>query len=182
MFRCWRRNKDYLLTYLLTNSWIMREAEFLDVIGKKFSRFFPLLTDFTPPLPEQSSLKLVCNVNIVYGNLKSENSQDFHQKTQRNWIWLLVPIRSSPLKRTCYSRGWRGAEACLESAHLTSSRMKALRAPPRSRRWNMWLRSERQRARGVTDKVPEVWQTTWQRWDRPRGRGGTDHVAQVIWT
>jgi hypothetical protein len=29
-------------------------------------------------------LKLVCNVNIVYGNLKSENSQDYAQKPQRN--------------------------------------------------------------------------------------------------
>ncbi len=32
----------------------------------------------------KSGLKLVCNVNIVYGNLKSENSQDYAQKTQRN--------------------------------------------------------------------------------------------------
>jgi hypothetical protein len=31
-------------------------------------------------------LKLVCNVNIVYGNLKSEDSQDYAQKSnpQRN--------------------------------------------------------------------------------------------------
>jgi hypothetical protein len=27
-------------------------------------------------------LKLVCNVNIVYGNLKSENSQEYAQKSQ----------------------------------------------------------------------------------------------------
>ena len=32
---------------------------------------------------EAEFLKLVCNVNIVYGNLKSENSQDA-QKPQRN--------------------------------------------------------------------------------------------------
>jgi hypothetical protein len=32
------------------------------------------------PPPEQSGLKLVCTVNIVYGNLKSENSQDKSQK------------------------------------------------------------------------------------------------------
>ncbi len=31
----------------------------------------------------EKSLKLVCNVNIVYGNLKSENSQDYAQKPQR---------------------------------------------------------------------------------------------------
>jgi hypothetical protein len=63
------------------------EAEFLDIIGTKVSRVFPpcysqltLLTDFTPLSPHSPSkneLKLVCNVNIVYGNLKSENySQD----------------------------------------------------------------------------------------------------------
>ncbi len=40
--------------------------------------------DFTPPPPpshlSKSGLKLVCNVNIVLGNLKSENSQDDAQK------------------------------------------------------------------------------------------------------
>jgi hypothetical protein len=38
----------------------------------------------TPP-PLQSGLKLVCNVNIVHGNLKSENSRDYAQKPQRNF-------------------------------------------------------------------------------------------------
>jgi hypothetical protein len=42
----------------------IQEAEFLDVIGTKV-------------------FKLVCNVNIVYGNFKSENSQDYVQKRQR---------------------------------------------------------------------------------------------------
>jgi hypothetical protein len=32
----------------------------------------------------KSGLKLVCNVKIVYRNLKSENSQDYGQKPQRN--------------------------------------------------------------------------------------------------
>ncbi len=46
----------------------------MDVIGKKFSSSYSqssLLTDFTPPPHplEQSGLKLVCNVNIVYGEL-----------------------------------------------------------------------------------------------------------------
>jgi hypothetical protein len=39
--------------------------------------------DFIPPPPlplSISGLKLVCNVNIVLGNLKSENSQDYAQK------------------------------------------------------------------------------------------------------
>ncbi len=43
----------------------------------------PQLTDFTtlpPPLLSKSRLKLICDINIVYGNLKSENSQDYAQK------------------------------------------------------------------------------------------------------
>ncbi len=47
----------------------------------------PLLTDLTPPPPpppSKSGLKLVCNVNIVYGKFKSENSQDYAQKPQGN--------------------------------------------------------------------------------------------------
>jgi hypothetical protein len=44
----------------------------------------PLLTDFIPLPLSKSGLKLVCNVNIVCGNLKSENSQDYAQKPQQN--------------------------------------------------------------------------------------------------
>ncbi len=70
------------------------EAEFLDVIGTKVLRAFLLafnshlyLTDSTPSPPlRKSGLKLVCNVNIVYGNLESENSPDYAQKPQRNEI------------------------------------------------------------------------------------------------
>ncbi len=40
-----------------------------------------------PPLSKKSSLKLVCNVNIVNGNLKSENSQDLN-KIVHSWIRL----------------------------------------------------------------------------------------------
>ncbi len=36
-----------------------------------------------PPAPEQG-LKLVCNVSIVYGNLKSENSKDYAKKPYKN--------------------------------------------------------------------------------------------------
>jgi hypothetical protein len=72
------------------------EAEFLDVIGTKVLRVppcysqSPLLMDLTPtpPPPSKSGLKLVCNVNIVYGNLKSENSQDFAQKPQQNCTFM----------------------------------------------------------------------------------------------
>jgi len=37
------------------------------------------------PSPLESGLKLGCNVNIVYGNLRSEISQDYAQKPQRNF-------------------------------------------------------------------------------------------------
>jgi hypothetical protein len=50
----------------------------------------PLLTDFySPPPPlSKSALKLVCNVNIVYGNLKTENSQAYAQRSQRNCTFM----------------------------------------------------------------------------------------------
>jgi hypothetical protein len=66
------------------------EAQFLDVIGIKVLRVFLFAIQShlykwisPPPLPlNKSGLKLVCNVNIVYGNLKSEISQDNAQKPQ----------------------------------------------------------------------------------------------------
>ncbi len=49
----------------------------------------PLLTDFTLPSPlSKSGLKLVCKVNIVYRNHKSDNSQDYAQKPQRNCTFM----------------------------------------------------------------------------------------------
>jgi hypothetical protein len=48
----------------------------------------PLLTNFTPPSPSKSGLKKVCIVNNVYGNLKSENSQDYARKPQGNWTFM----------------------------------------------------------------------------------------------
>jgi len=63
------------------------EAEFLDVIGTKVLRVFLVATVFTVTLlrdftrsPNKSGLKLVCSVNIVYGNLKTENPQDYARK------------------------------------------------------------------------------------------------------
>ncbi len=75
------------------------EAEFLDVIRSEVLRDIflliysqsPLLTDINPPPPphlSKSGLKPVCNVNIVCGNLKSENFQDFAQKPQRNCFFM----------------------------------------------------------------------------------------------
>jgi hypothetical protein len=56
------------------------EAEFLGVIGTKVLKVFLLAIHGNlylriPPPPSKNCLKLVCNENIVYGNLKSENSQ-----------------------------------------------------------------------------------------------------------
>ncbi len=64
------------------------EAEFLDKSLKSFPSCYSqplLLTDFTP---SKSGLKLVCNVNIVNGNLKSENSQDYAQKPRQNCTFI----------------------------------------------------------------------------------------------
>ncbi len=47
----------------------------------------PLLTEFSPPPSLEKKwfeTGLYNNVNIVYANLKSENSQDYAQKPQRN--------------------------------------------------------------------------------------------------
>jgi hypothetical protein len=79
----------------------MSEAEFLDVIGtkvfKSLQSFPPSLFTVAstngfypppPPPPSKSVLKLVCYVNIVYGNIKSESSQDFAQKPQRNSMFM----------------------------------------------------------------------------------------------
>jgi hypothetical protein len=44
----------------------------------------PPLTHFSFPPLNKSGLKRVCNVNIVYGNFKPENSQDYAQKPQLN--------------------------------------------------------------------------------------------------
>jgi hypothetical protein len=76
----------------------------------------PLLTDFTPPPPSlsKSALKLVCNGNIVYGNLKAGNSQDYDQKTQRNCTLInsASGLRGSFMGRSShkqFSLWWHGA-------------------------------------------------------------------------
>ncbi len=62
------------------------EAEFLDVIETSFPPCYfhsPLLSDFAPPSPlEQNWFEMDFYVNIVY--IKSENSEDYAQKPQRN--------------------------------------------------------------------------------------------------
>jgi hypothetical protein len=66
---------------------ICTEAEFLDVIGIKVMIVYPLAIQshstnrfYSASTLSKSGLKRVCSVNIVYGNLKSQNSRLF-QKT-----------------------------------------------------------------------------------------------------
>ncbi len=53
----------------------------------------------------KNGIKLVCNLNIVYGNLKSENSQDYAQKQQRNcpfMHWALgIDKQKKKRKKSC---------------------------------------------------------------------------------
>jgi hypothetical protein len=65
-------------------------AEFLDVIGTKVLLFTVTSSNgfYFPTTLRKSGLKLVCNVNIVNENLKSENSQDYVQKPQRNCTFM----------------------------------------------------------------------------------------------
>ncbi len=72
------------------------EAEFLDVIGTKLLRVFLLaihshlyLLRILSPSPTRASvLKMVYNVNVIYRNLKSENSQDYAQKPPWNCTFM----------------------------------------------------------------------------------------------
>ncbi len=65
---------------------VQPEAEFLDVVREKVLRIFLLAihSHLSMLFTVTSGLKLVCNVNIVDRNLKSENSQDYAQKPQRD--------------------------------------------------------------------------------------------------
>jgi hypothetical protein len=67
----------------------------LDIIGTKVLRVFLLAIHshlycgfYSPPPLRKSGLKLVCNVNIVYENLMSENSQDYAQRPQQNYTFI----------------------------------------------------------------------------------------------
>jgi hypothetical protein len=58
------------------------EAEFFNLIGTKvFLRHLYKWILLHLPL-SKNGLKLVCNVNFVYGKLRSKNSQDYAQKPQ----------------------------------------------------------------------------------------------------
>jgi hypothetical protein len=70
------------------------EAEFLYIMETKvfiLAIHCRLYTNgLTPPPPplQENGMKLCCDVNIVYGNLESENSQDYAQKPQRNCTFM----------------------------------------------------------------------------------------------
>jgi hypothetical protein len=72
------------------------DAEFLDVFGTKVLRVFLLAIHshlftngyYSPSSLSKSGLKLICNVNIVYGKLKSKISQDYAQKPKRNCTFM----------------------------------------------------------------------------------------------
>ncbi len=69
-----------------------------------------LLTNLNPPTPplSKSGLKLVCNVNILYGNLKSENSQDDAQQTSTKlYVHEFAIVRSSQMSSPCNGRHTR---------------------------------------------------------------------------
>jgi hypothetical protein len=78
------------------NSLCLSEGRILGRNWDKSLKSFPPCYSQSPllqillPLPSlsNSGLKLVCNVNIVYGNLKSENSHDYAQKPQRNCTFM----------------------------------------------------------------------------------------------
>ncbi len=70
---------------ILGSNWDKVSRVFLPAIHSHiYWRFF---TSPSPP-PDKGGLKLGCNVNILYGNLKSENSQDYAQKPQRNCMFI----------------------------------------------------------------------------------------------
>ncbi len=64
----------------------------------------PLLTNLPPPHPpplSRSGLKLVCNVDILYGKLKSEYSQDYAQKPQRYCTFMISASGVNLFWRNC---------------------------------------------------------------------------------
>jgi hypothetical protein len=71
-----------------------RDVHWGRILGRnwEFSSLLFTITStngFYSPSPlSKSGMKLVCNKNIVYGNLKYENSQDYDQKSQRNCTFM----------------------------------------------------------------------------------------------
>ncbi len=91
----------------------------------------PLLTYFTPhPPSSKSGFKLVCNVNIVYGNLKSENSQDYAQKPQRNCTFMNLASALHALQKVGSNTGrkkWKAIKNYFLFLNLENRRIICLR-------------------------------------------------------
>ncbi len=70
------------------NSWTSLVQKYKEFSSLLFTS--PLITDFTifPPTLEQKQVETGFNVNIVYGNLKTENSPDYAHKPQRNCTFM----------------------------------------------------------------------------------------------
>jgi hypothetical protein len=76
----------------------MRQKSSLESFPPCYSQSSSIDGFFTPPPPpSKRGLKLVCNVNIACGNLKSDNSQDYAQKPQKYVHEFAVRYRFSVL-------------------------------------------------------------------------------------
>jgi hypothetical protein len=75
-----------MCTYCVTRGWI------LGLCWDKSLKSFPLWC---------CGLKQVFNVNIVYGNLKSDNSQDYAQKPQQNCSFMNSVSVQACLRQQC---------------------------------------------------------------------------------
>ncbi len=92
-------------TFLFTDIRPEAEAEFLDVIGKVLRVFvLAIHCHLLPPPPPMGKigLKLVCKENVVYERLKSEISQDYAQKPQRNCMLMNSASSTLPCKLQQY--------------------------------------------------------------------------------
>ncbi len=79
-----------------------RGTEFLNVIGTKVLRILLLAIHSHLYYGFKSGLKLICNVNIVYGNLKSENSRNLNEIV-RSRTRLLVKFQHAWVEFCVYS-------------------------------------------------------------------------------
>ncbi len=84
---------------LIFPSWKQLYSEILSwarILGRIWDQSLQSLSDFTPLPPSKSGLKLFCNVNIVHGKLKSENTQGYAQQSQQNWrSWIRLLASAS---------------------------------------------------------------------------------------
>jgi hypothetical protein len=86
-----------------------------------------------PPFPViKSGLKLVCNDNIAYRNFKSENSQDYAQKSQQNSLFMNSAWIHNALKLFI-------ANGSLKYLEALENRAKATRPWKNTRIISIWL-------------------------------------------